>query len=70
LKDVFDLPWLEQYLIAKLHNGWIEIFSEWQPELEKYFECNYLIIKKSDPIIAAIGVHVNFGKYNTPCYIR
>jgi len=66
LKDVFDLPSLEQYSIAKLHTGWIEIFSEWQPELEKYFECNYLIIKKDHPILAAIGVNVDFGRCNTP----
>ena len=64
LRDAFiaieNLP----YKVAKLQSDHIFIFSEWHPELEKYFEGNYAIIH-----IDALGwfpsKRVNWDTYNT-----
>lgn len=45
LKDVFD--WLadKPYRLGKLFNGGIELFEAWHPELERYFEANYVLVR-------------------------
>ena len=44
LKDVFDIIDGLPYKVAKITPGGIEIFEGWHPELERFFEGNYLIV--------------------------
>ncbi len=44
LKDVFDLIKDKFYRIGKLTPAGIEIYENWHPELEKFFEGNYIVL--------------------------
>jgi hypothetical protein len=44
LKDVFDLLDRLPYHVGKLSNGRIELFQSWHPELERFFEANFVVI--------------------------
>jgi FkbM family methyltransferase len=44
IRDVFNFTNTHNYKIAKITPGKIEIYRNWHPELEKFFEGNYLII--------------------------
>ena len=46
LKDVFMFLEASNYVIGKIFHGEIEVFKEWNIELEKYFEANFVIINK------------------------
>jgi FkbM family methyltransferase len=49
LKDVFDFIKDKPYRLGKLHGNGIEIFYDWHPELERFFEANYVLIRKGSP---------------------
>ncbi len=44
LKDVFDLVAGLPYAIGKVTHSRVEFYSEWHPELERFFEANFLIV--------------------------
>jgi hypothetical protein len=44
LKDVFDLVRGMPYRIAKICSSSLEIYVEWHPELERFFETNYALV--------------------------
>lgn len=44
LKDVFDLVESLPYRVARVRPHHIETMAAWHPELERYFETNYLLI--------------------------
>jgi FkbM family methyltransferase len=44
LKDVFDLVRGTPYWIAKICSTSLEIYVEWHPELERFFETNYVLV--------------------------
>lgn len=44
LKDVFDVLDGTPYLIGKVRSDCIELYDSWHPELERFFEANYLLI--------------------------
>jgi hypothetical protein len=46
LKDVFNFIADKPYLLGKLHGRGVEIYQQWHPELERYFEANYLLIRR------------------------
>ena len=46
LKDVFDFIVDKPYLLGKLYGNGIEIYDKWHPELERFFESNYVLIRK------------------------
>jgi len=46
LKDVFDFIVEKPYLLGKLHSNGIETYDKWHPELELFFESNYVLIRK------------------------
>jgi hypothetical protein len=47
LKDIFDFAKeLRMYHIGKLTPDGVEIYKEWHPELERFFEGNYALIKE------------------------
>ena len=47
IKDVFQLIENKNYKIGKLCSNKILIFDKWHNELERFFECNYIIINQS-----------------------
>jgi hypothetical protein len=47
LKDVFDIFAPLHYRIGKIINSRVQFYKEWHPELERYFEGNYLIVHNS-----------------------
>ena len=47
LKNVFDRFQNTNYLIGKMTSNKIQIIEEWTPEIEKFYESNYLIINKN-----------------------
>ena len=63
LRDVFEFVAAKPYIVGKVHSNGVELFESWHPELERYFEGNYLLVKKGLPI-ATTFQHVHFGIYN------
>ena len=46
LKDVFDFIADKPYRLGKLYGNGIEVYDKWHPELERFFESNYVLIRK------------------------
>ena len=46
LRDVFDFIADKPYLLGKLYGNGIETYEGWHPELERFFESNYVLVKK------------------------
>jgi FkbM family methyltransferase len=46
LKDVFDAVANVDYALGKLTPWGIELYDSWHPELDRYFEGNYALIRK------------------------
>ena len=46
LKDVFNFIVDKPYLLGKLYGNGIETYDKWHPELERFFESNYVLIRK------------------------
>jgi FkbM family methyltransferase len=44
LKDVFDLVANTPYRVAKVCSTALEVYVDWHPELERFFETNYALI--------------------------
>lgn len=64
LKDIFELANGLPYEIGKLVSGGIEIYAEWHPELERFIETNYVLVR-NDLIAAAGATRGAFDAYNT-----
>jgi len=47
LKDIFDFSRNLPYVLGKITPTHIELYDEWHPELEKYFEGNYVLIHRN-----------------------
>jgi FkbM family methyltransferase len=45
LKDVFDLIEPTSYKAARICHGYIEVFDAWHPELERFFNANYVLVR-------------------------
>ncbi len=68
LKDVFDFIADKPYRIGKLHKNGIEIYEAWHPELERFFESNYVLVRKGSSFDKLCS-GVNFDNRNVlvPC---
>jgi len=53
LRDVFELCRGTQYMIGRLGPGRIDVFDEWHFELERFFEGNYVLIRRGVQIPGA-----------------
>lgn len=64
LKDVFDLIDGLPYDIARIRSSQLEVFEFWHPEMERFFEANYVIVRK--PALEWFSVrHGKFDDSNT-----
>ena len=60
LKDVFDFIEGRPYKIGKLSMGRIELLTHWHPELERYFETNFVIAHER--MLASLPMY--FGSFD------
>lgn len=66
LKDVFGFIKNKPYFLGKLSAHGIEIYSTWHPELERFFESNFVLIRKDYvPTLPSVSASV-FSTCNTP----
>ena len=65
LRDVFDYIADKPYLIGKLHGNGIEVYDQWHPELERFFETNYVLIRKNS-CFEDLCSHYYFDHTNVP----
>jgi len=63
LKDVFDFIKGKPYKIGKLLHNRIETYQKWHPELERFFEANFVLIKIGSRF-EHLCVDVGFDKRN------
>lgn len=52
LKDVFDVVAGTRYKVAKVTPSGLELYERWHPELERFFEGNYALIR--DDLVALV----------------
>lgn len=65
LKDVFDLITGLPYRLGKVQPGKIEFYPKWHPEMERFFEGNYVLVHLS-AMNSVLFQEVRFGDSNTP----
>jgi FkbM family methyltransferase len=65
LKDVFDAIEGLQYKVGKICRDHIEIYPSWHFELDKFFESNYVLIRK-DALCWFDVRECHFDKFNAP----
>jgi len=64
LKDVFDIVKNSPYSLAKVCSSALEVYIDWHPELERFFEANYALVH--DRHLAALGCRfLRIGASNT-----
>jgi FkbM family methyltransferase len=63
LRDVFDLISNKPYRLGKLVGEAIEIYDEWHFELDRYFENNYILVRR-DSELCFLGIEVHFDNSN------
>jgi FkbM family methyltransferase len=69
LRDVFELAASTPYVLGKLYGRGIELFDAWHPELERYFETNFVLVRKGTPL-ERLGVHATFDRSNVAVRTR
>ncbi|MEP7247177.1 MAG: FkbM family methyltransferase [Gammaproteobacteria bacterium] len=50
LRDVFDLVRDTPYRVGKLVGHDLELYDGWHPELDRFFETNYVLIRNDSPL--------------------
>lgn len=51
LKDVFDFIADKPYHLGRLYGDGLEIYEQWNPELEQFIETNYVLIRKNSQLL-------------------
>lgn len=60
LKDVFDLVQALPYAVARVDKAQLTIFDHWHPELERFFQSNYVLVHER----AVSWFPVNKGRFD------
>ncbi len=50
LRDVFDFIKDKPYRLGKLFGNGIELYEKWHPEIERFFEANYVLVRNGSHI--------------------
>ena len=66
LKDVFDMFKSTAYSVGKVTPNGIELYQDWHPELERFFEGNYILLH-SEALHWFATMTGKFDTYNTYC---
>jgi FkbM family methyltransferase len=64
LKDAFDAIKDLPYRVGKIQSDHIELYSEWHPELERFFEANFVLIHHNS-LQWFTTCEASFDSYNT-----
>lgn len=51
LLSVFQLLQALPYKLGRLYEGGIELYSVWHPELDRFFETQYVLIREDSPVL-------------------
>ncbi len=65
LKDVFDFVNNKNYWVGKITPRGFELYQYWHFELEKFYESNWILIKK-DHVLIDKSVFLEFSDANVP----
>lgn len=65
LRDVFQLISSTPYRLGRLLPASIELYDEWHPELERFFEANYVLVRRGSPYDSLCS-RLRFNKSNVP----
>lgn len=66
LKDVFDMFESTVYSVGKITPNGIELYQEWHPELERFFEGNYILLH-AEALHWFTTMTGKYDAYNTFC---
>jgi FkbM family methyltransferase len=69
LRDVFELIAARPYVLGKLFGDGVELFDAWHPELERYFETNFVLLRRGTPL-EGLGRPWRFTRSNVPVRAR
>jgi len=64
LLDVFGLIAGTDYRLGKLVEGAIILYEQWHFEMDRFFETNYVLVKKGGDLEKKVGVRVRFDASN------
>jgi FkbM family methyltransferase len=64
LRDAFLLARDYTYRIGKLMGSRMEFYSEWHPELDRFFEANFVLVRRGSPL-ERLGTSVSFDQTNS-----
>ncbi len=64
LKEVFELINPTPYRLGKLIGSRLEFYANWHPELDRYFEANYVLVRRGSQI-ESLGAPMTFDRYGT-----
>jgi FkbM family methyltransferase len=65
LRDVFELVVDCPYVVGKVHRHGVEAFESWHPELERFFETNFVLLRRGSAF-EALGRRARFDRSNSP----
>jgi len=65
LRDVFHLISGKPYRLGKLMGESIEFYDDWHFELDRYFENNYVLVRRDSPVME-LGRAACFDQSNAP----
>jgi FkbM family methyltransferase len=66
LRDVFDFISDKPYWLGKLSASGVEIYKDWHPELDRFFETNYVLVRKDYEAMSKIIKYSKFNSSNIP----
>lgn len=69
LRDVFELTRSQPYVLGKLFGDGVELFDRWHPELERFFETNFVLLRTGTPL-EPLGRRSRFDRSNVSVLLR
>lgn len=66
IKDVFEFARDKPYWIGRVSGSGVEIYKDWHPELERYFETNFILVHKNCDAISGLLSYSKFDQSNAP----
>ncbi len=68
LRDVFELLRGKPYVLGKLCHNRIEVFDAWHPELERYFQTNFVLLRIGTSL-QQVACNFSFDRSNVPVHL-
>ncbi len=68
LQDVFDEAAAAGYFVCKIIPRGLIVYEIWNGELERFYESNYVLLKKTDSVLRNSLIVKKFNEFNLPVY--